>query len=63
MQREYTQAMTEYLKIQLELYMATAGRNRDEEALLRERGIAAEARCESLKLALRRHEDSKHNEP
>ena len=60
MWREYAHAMAEHLKIQLDVYMATTGGDRDREAALNALLIAAETRRDAARAAVRAHEHLKH---
>jgi S-adenosylmethionine/arginine decarboxylase-like enzyme len=60
MWREYSHAMAEHLRIQLDVYMATTGRDWDAETALNTLLNAAESRRDSARAAIRAHEDLKH---
>jgi hypothetical protein len=58
--REYAHAMAEYLKVQLDLYMAVSNRDAELEARFCERLIDAETRREAARTQIRQHEDCRH---
>jgi S-adenosylmethionine/arginine decarboxylase-like enzyme len=63
MWREYAHAMAEHLRIQLDVYMATTGRDWDRETALNTLLNAAESRRNAARATIRAHEDSAHIPP
>ena len=63
MWREYAHAMAEHLKVQLDVYMATTGRDWDREAALNTLLTAAESRRNSARDIIREHERLNHGAP
>lgn len=60
MWREYSHALAEHLKLQLDLYMATTRRDRQRESTLNQSLIAAIGRRDAAREAISRHEDKEH---
>ena len=59
---EYAHAVAEFMKLQLDVYMATASHDWGQEAELNNLLIAAEARRVASREIVRRHEDAEHNQ-
>jgi hypothetical protein len=60
MWREYALGMAAHLKLQLDLYMTTADRDWEREAILNELLISSEARRDAAREAIRQHEIAEH---
>jgi hypothetical protein len=61
MWREYAHATAEYLRLQLDLYMAGTARDWAKESSLNELITSAQARRDDARDVVRRHELQKHN--